>query len=456
MLPLINAIRKHGLASPYGAVLAASVIFLVGWLFPPQLYATLMVEPDRMFLDPLTFCVFFSCAAAYVLGLRGRRFFFGQIRSPQQQTVNPRWIVLYFVVPLTVACAVALVALIKYNARISLVALLVAQQGQEIKDYQAYGNTIAEGIWVNVPLIFIAVLWWAFFRLRQIPMNRGIRNSLYVAWCLGCGISGFISIALVDRATLIGLLMGIAMIAIHFRERAGARAVGKTLVVIVGWSTLILGFFVLVAALRGNFGSRLLITSLMGYTIAVYNRLASVVHGQLTYFYAGRGVYLIEYLQDATTLNNIFHYKEMLHWPDRISLWKSEFSSVMLAGLNGRYNAAGVFGYLFADIGWWALVYLFLAGVLTDYLWAKFKAGAATAIAAYPWFFIWIVWWSEANRLLSIELVHLVMGGIVLAGWDWMFISSTSLADTSGHEIGGPAHNISHLKTDVPKGFSAG
>src|SRR5512135_1556495 len=56
--------------SPYAAALLSSVIFLGAWFLPPSIYSIGLDEPDYLWLDPLSFLLFASCAVAFILGVR--------------------------------------------------------------------------------------------------------------------------------------------------------------------------------------------------------------------------------------------------------------------------------------------------------------------------------------------------------------------------------------------------
>src|ERR1700753_2989050 len=54
---------------PYGVATFSTFIFLLAWLFPPELYSTLMNEPDLVFLDSETLLFFLLCIAGFCIGL---------------------------------------------------------------------------------------------------------------------------------------------------------------------------------------------------------------------------------------------------------------------------------------------------------------------------------------------------------------------------------------------------
>jgi len=188
---------------------------------------------------------------------------------------------------------------------------------------------------------------------------------------------------------------------------------------------IVITVFLALAFMRGTSTAKSLEASLMGYSIASYNRLAALLSGQMTYTYHGTGVYLAPYLLDRHKLNSVLPVAEIMGWPTSGDIWTSEFRSVAAAGLNPMYIWSGEFGYLYSDLGWGALVYLFLVGIMVGYAWACFKAGRTIALLVYPFTAFWILFWVSSTSLFDHPLVELLEVGIVLMSWDKLWIRRT-------------------------------
>jgi hypothetical protein len=382
-----------------------------------------MYEPDRMFLDPFSFVFFFLCVIFFLAGVRTTRFLSPRTANASLPFAEAESPFFYIGVPLITACILCSVDLARFGANVNFLALLLSQQGQTIKDIQSAGTNFASGIWVQIPVFLIAALWWTLFRLRQLQTGPSTRVILMSVWALGVLLSVLTSVAAVNRDALLALIVGVGLVYLYHRSVEARINLAGILWYLSLGAGLILVLFLALSFLRGAANATtFLITSLFSYSIASYNRFASILHGQMTYLYGGTGVYLFDYLNEAASLNGIFHYQELLHWPNFLDLYHSEFASTMIAGLNSRAIWGGVFGYLYADIGWGTLVYLYFSGIFTGYMWAKFKAGSAIAIVAYSWIFAWILHWNGPNHLIDFNFVHLVLAGIVLAGWDKLFL----------------------------------
>src|SRR5450759_2552024 len=57
------------IASPYGMALMSSVVFVIAWVFPPDVYKYLMDEPDLIFLDVPSASFYALCVGAFLLGV---------------------------------------------------------------------------------------------------------------------------------------------------------------------------------------------------------------------------------------------------------------------------------------------------------------------------------------------------------------------------------------------------
>jgi hypothetical protein len=161
------------------------------------------------------------------------------------------------------------------------------------------------------------------------------------------------------------------------------------------------------------------LSSILGYTIVSYNRMAALIVGALHYTYEGKGAYVVAFLLQNDRLSGI---RDRMGLPPAYGLWLSEFPSLSASGLNDSYNWSSVFGYLFSDLGWWTPVYMFAAGLLAGCLWSRFRAGTTIGIVLYPWMAFWILFWFGWNLLLDARGVVLIETGILLVVYDKLFL----------------------------------
>ena len=95
--------------------------------------------------------------------------------------------------------------------------------------------------------------------------------------------------------------------------------------------------------------------------------------------------------------------------------WQSEFGAMGPAGLSENAIWTGTFGYIYADIGWFAPLFVFFEGVLCGVVWRSIKLGRPLGIVLYPWFAFCILFWFGMNSLLENKLLPLVLDVIGLS-----------------------------------------
>ena len=433
-LPIYTALRRYGVASPYGLATGACLVFLVGWTFPPALYSYYLSERDLMFLDPYSFFFFFFCILAFLSGLRlvdKLKPDFWTKPLPRATAESP---VLYLMLPLIVSFVVCVISLRIVGSHVNFLALLASQQGQSIKNYGGK-STAGTGIWTKTPMLLTGVLWWIQLRMQQLKINTGVRVFISCFWFIGFFLNAFTYVAEVDRTALIPLILGSFLINIFKKEASGRLPLRRALMYAGIGAGFIVGAFLLMAFLRGNTVSYLMISSLLGYSICSYNRFAGVLNGHLHYVYGGKGVYLFLYLDNAPALERLFHITSYLNWPSYLEVFNSEYASMALAGLNLHYIWAGVFGYLYADIGWWTLLYLFCTGIFTGYIWGSLRRGSSVAVVLYPWIASWIAGWNTSNILFNDDFVHLIPVAIALAFWDKLFLAQHEESEAASASV---------------------
>jgi hypothetical protein len=183
--------------------------------------------------------------------------------------------------------------------------------------------------------------------------------------------------------------------------------------------------FVSFSLLRGSAGPDTLIADTLGYTIAAYNRLAAVLDGRLRYPYSGRGLYISGFVAFNKTFNTIFHVNQLFAWPDFDTAWRSEFSAVSSAGLDGRMIWSGAFGYVFSDLKWASPLLLFIYGLVTGWAWRLLKLGKTAGVVLYPWCAFCVLFWFGTNYLLDPRAVVLLLVAIALGLYELLFIRAS-------------------------------
>jgi hypothetical protein len=430
LVPLFSSVRKYGIASPYGPAALASAVFLIAWVFPPALYSSFVGEPYKTFLDPVTGLFFALCVAGFIAGLRVHRSFRPAAWSAPLRGVTSSSPLIYVIIPLLVAMAFSIGDVIRLGGHINFIALLAARQGQDIKTLGKGGMQLGEGIWLNGPIVLAAALWWFLYRVNQLRFGSGMRRLLMLTWLCALLVGVVETGATVDRTHLMPLIIGSGILILFNREKGGQLRFLEIAFLGILACAAVGGVFILFSFLRGVSGTQMLVRTLLGYSIAAYNRLAMLLHGGLHEFYGGKGTYLFTYLQDENSaLTRLIPF----NLPNHSQIYSSEFSALAISGLNASFNWLSVFGYIFVDIGWATPVYTFFTGILAGFFWVKFKRGDTLGLAVYPFIAFWIVFWSGWNLLFEGTFEHLILTGIALAVWDRMFLTRTQPTEEPLH-----------------------
>jgi hypothetical protein len=320
------------------------------------------------------------------------------------------------IIPLIIGMALCVALVISLGGKLNVLGLLVSQQGDVVKE-ALHGGDIKEGRLGIAPIFSMAVIWWALDRRSRLHLDNFSQLIFRVVLVLAVIADVMSCIATVDRTALMPLIAGILVVRIAQRALAGTLKIGKALVTTAFGGAVVIGVFLLLSFIRGAKGFHLLMMAFLGYTIVSYNRLTALLHGSLSYSYGGVGIYMFPFLSIHTKLSGLLGAAKLPLAPE---VWKSEFSSMLMSGLNPIYIWSGTFGYLYADLGWWSLVYLSFAGVFAGFAWSAYRRGTVYGQVIYPWVAFWILFWLGWNVLFAFFMVYLVVTVIFLYLYEWM------------------------------------
>lgn len=417
MIAYLKKLTIRNIVSPYGLAAISYCIFLFAWLFPPDLYTQYVGEPDLMFLDPLTLVFYTACVGAFLIGVWITRPWQVVDHRESPNGISARMPLVYLLgllLPTILACAVYMVLV---GTKLNSVVLLASQQGQALKTEMQTANLASS--WAAFLVILTTILWWALFRAQQFKFTGISTIVFYAVFSTGVLVVIITCVVRVDRTNLMPLIAGLFVIYLYCKTRGRNVSVRKLLFAGSVSAFSLIGGFLVLSFLRGALVLRLLLISLMGYTIVSYNRLAALLGGIMHYAYEGRGVYLAYILTQDETAEVI---RTHLGWPNSLDLWRSEFASTFSAGLNPAFIWSGAFGYLYSDVGWWTLLYLFFVGVLAGCLWRRFTSGEVAGLVLYPWMSFCILFWIGNNCLLDGRTFRLIEMVFVLSIYDWIFL----------------------------------
>jgi hypothetical protein len=414
--PQPNVITR--LLSPYGLALISSAVFLFAWLFPPKIYSYYIQEPDLLFFDLRSLLFFSVCVIFFLLGVGlVNRWFPNRSaihKEARTRVLSPVLFILFPLITTIGFCVASCVLILKEYPLI--IAALLTQNGSAIKNSE---------LAMNIPFgrastLLMGILWWAHWRYPQLEMGR--TSQFIVKFFLFLGYLSILAIAILklSRNDLILIFVGTIILLGILQDFNGGIRTRRLAVYSLAVGGGIIALFLLFSFIRGVSPNGF-IRDVMGYTIASYNRLAAVVDYRLRYEYAGHGVYLFSFAAFNNKLNNLIPISEMLQWPSFYDWWQSEFSSVWNAGLNGNFIWAGTFGYIFADIGWFAPLMVFVYGTATGWAWRAIKKGKAYGLVMYPWFAFCVLFWFGTNNIVESKVVIFILLACILAVYERIF-----------------------------------
>jgi hypothetical protein len=396
------------LTSPYTLVLVSSSLFLLAWLFPPSVYSAYIFEPDLLFLDPISLCFFGLCMAGLLFGIRTfisfRRISYS---APLQITASSPFLAVSF--PLIITSIGCTAYMITIATRMKgLLGLLLSGDGN------ASRGTFYDLSWQAVLLVHTTVLWWSQRRAQQLGVRAlSYRVILYYGFFGGA----VICIARLDRTSLMPIVCGAALIWIDGRISKHRSLLRVLRQIFLALASLI-GLFSIISFFRGASRSSLLITSLLGYSVVSYKRMAAELHGLLHYTFAGSGVYLSYFLSFASSLP--FH--NLLGGVPSDIMFQMEFQDVGAAGLMGAFNWASVPGYIYGDLGWFTPLWFFGIGLICGWAWLGFKQGRAMGTSLYPWFAFCLLFMFGWNVMFELRFVEILLTAIALAAYEKLFM----------------------------------
>jgi hypothetical protein len=416
MIRYFKRIVIQNIVSPSGLAIVSYCIFLFAWVFPSGMYTEYIHEPDLMFLDPLVLAFYTGCVAAFLLGVRASRFVVTGKRN-SAVTIAARNPLLYLAIPVFLSLVWCSIYLTMLGGKLDFVALLLSQQGESIKAAGEFG-ALGVGIWSAGLFMLTAALWWSSVRAKQLQLTGIAKNTFRILFFAGVIVDVATCVATVDRTSLMPLVAGLSVTWLFGKTVTKNIKILRLLTIGLSSTAGVIAVFLLVSFLRGTIAIKGLMMLLLGYTIVSYNRMAALLLGVMYDSYQGRGVYLFPILRENETLNKLFHFNDRFDWPTAWGLWSSAFSSVASAGLNPGFNFYSVFGALYSDLGWLALAYLFLVGLLVGYIWWKFRAGKTFAIVLYPWCAFCILFWVGYNVMFDGRVMELLKMAVALTVYD--------------------------------------
>lgn len=420
---IARPVMLNHIASPYGISVISTLVFGLAWILPGHFYASLMGEPDLMFLDPELLLFFLLCVLGFWVGLLTMDFF---SPSPSLVESNPRFLkapgVLLALPLIATTIFSVLVGLELFRQNPDLLTRLLNQEGQAVKSEVADTQF---GILGWGATMHTVVLWWVYWRLWNVSSEEGGLRRQWFLW-LVFGIGFLVQIAesmlLVSRSDLMPVFGGLAILYLIKKIKRDQIKIWGVLKYLLFFMIAIVLLFVSFGFYRGEAGIMIAFQSFLGYTLSSYNRMAALVHGTMHYPFAGRGLYLFSSLSTNHTLRQILPFKDAFRWPEYQDLWASEFQAPSAAGLDSRLIWSGAFGYLFSDFGWFTPMVLIGYGLVYGFIWKQMKRGTVIGIVLYPWLAFSALAWFTGNMAFAYQFPFFLIAAFFLMAYEKLLV----------------------------------
>ena len=276
----------RNIVSPYGMTLISLLLFLLAFVFPPSLYSSYIQEPDFVFLDPASLVFFLMCTLGFLLGLMFVDFVFplhSFTYERRKTRFSPMW---FFLLPLVAGAALmvlSIVLLLRNNTY--LLELLSTAEGDRLSPSE--GSNWTAHSFRHFPCFWELCCGRYGGKINLI--YRDGEGPLCIGHlCCNSGDAGFVD-AKVGSRRLMPIIAGLGILFVLRRFINGKLTLAwivKSASILAGW---IVALFISFSVLRGVADLDTLIGSILGYTIAAYNRMAAILDGRLHYPFSGKG-----------------------------------------------------------------------------------------------------------------------------------------------------------------------
>lgn len=411
------------LISPSSFMLLAALIALFAHAIPASVYEYHLREPFLLSRSWLGLVFYLICIFLLFIGANARAMLSRPAIFLTDLPPFPRRFGLFML-----GCIWAAIALNFYSLSViigntpGLLDMLFQGRANEIKS-----SLDTTGALSQAQPMLIAILTWFLYRYLQAGRYFSLlfRRFLIGSFLLGFALAAAISTVKLARYEIIPLILQSAIVFGVFTLAQKNRVSIRFFLQILAAFAAAITVFMFFSHLRDTGGSQSALQSLLGYSVASFNRLQSVLDGTLNYSYGGTGVYGLRFLAHIPLLHNIVDIGAILGMPDTTTAWRQEFIDMGASGLNPALIWLTAPGYLYVDFGLLSLLIVFCMGFLFQSAWIGFVRGGAVGVIMFPFMATSIALWFTSNLLTSPSLVTLLGTGLALAMCERVWLRRT-------------------------------
>ena len=289
-------------------------------------------------------------------------------------------------------------------------------------------NTIIAAIadgkvgWISdVTLGLTVAIWWIASQAAH------QKKRLSTIAFLNLFLFAFTSLLSLSRDLLLTAILIVTIISISkLNIRGFLNKIRNFLIMLIG-ICLFGSVFIFVGGARSSGGQDTLVRQFVGYFPASYNRLAAEIEGKLVYPNSKWGFYSSQWFWDLPVITNVFDLYDVgktlgVDTPrDSLDNWDQQFTSTQGASLNRSYIWLTAYGFAYADYGWFGFMYFVIYGLISGFLYVKFKQKTLFGGILFPYLLTTIVkWWSILY--LSSRTSVIMLGVAFLIWFIWQIV----------------------------------
>lgn len=200
-----------------------------------------------------------------------------------------------------------------------------------------------------------------------------------------------------------------------------------------------LTIFISIAALREQENVSL-IQSIVGYTVASYNRLALILTGDLVLPDSRTGYYTLQWLfyppviRDILDITNTISNTLGISLPNtRLDNYFAQFDAIDRTPLVSSFIWTTFFGAVYSDYAWYSLIFYFLFGLFCKAIYISMKKKQLVGIFLYSYIYATSLLWFGDGFIFQSATLLMCYVAILLQLIMYLFLPKSTPSTSTGY-----------------------
>lgn len=397
------------LISPiYIAILSVCMGILMT-LYPPQIYERIMWEKDYMFMDIKLYLFLVLCLISFLMGIKwAKKILKFNIPDMKNKFISKKHFILeVYILLISIIISSYYIFFVMITNR-NLISTLIQGRGSEYRDSM---NTVFEvngtqaGTFLVITMTLIIWLYY-YYNERKYDLNT-LNKKLYSRGIKITIILFFLACVLAQaRYVLMPYIVAIMYVKIYFKVTRNNISRKKIILyLIISFSFLVILFNFISYIRAGNGQVKDSNNFILGYTVACYNRLSSILSGDLKLPNSGSGFYTLRSFWYPPLIGRYYDIYNIgrglgLNLPIPTNYDNQLLQNLIMAGLQPSFVWGTVFGFVYSDLGWFSFIYFFLYGLMSWIIYISFLKKKTIGIVLHPIIIFSILFWCGDNYII--------------------------------------------------------